>query len=158
MPLLSLYLRLFMTELAVLIKFGCLCITARGGFSLEGIEGEGDVPRAFTRRLAKEQTWRVWAQEWRDLEHGSGWTWERIRRICDFLLRWRTSKRLSGRGGRRGAIRCFSCCRDIAIWRGICTAGGSETGRSVTTVGEGRERTWSTICSTAHDGRHSGKS
>ena len=37
-----------------------------------GIEVEVDVPRAFKRRLAKEQTWRVWAQEWRDLEHGSG--------------------------------------------------------------------------------------
>ena len=37
-----------------------------------GIEVEVDVPRAFTRRLAKERTWGVWAQEWRDLEHGSG--------------------------------------------------------------------------------------
>ncbi|CAM9950178.1 unnamed protein product, partial [Heterosigma akashiwo] len=35
-----------------------------------GIGVEVDVPRAFTRRLAKEQTWRVWAQDWRDLEHG----------------------------------------------------------------------------------------
>ncbi|CAN0123003.1 unnamed protein product [Heterosigma akashiwo] len=37
-----------------------------------GIGVEVDVPRAFTRRLVKEQTWRVWVQEWRDLEHGSG--------------------------------------------------------------------------------------
>ncbi|CAN0124287.1 unnamed protein product, partial [Heterosigma akashiwo] len=37
-----------------------------------GIGMEVDVPRAFIRRLAKKQTWRVWAQEWRDLEHGSG--------------------------------------------------------------------------------------
>ena len=39
-----------------------------------GVEVEVDVPRAFTSRLtlAKEQTWRVRAQEWRDLEHGPG--------------------------------------------------------------------------------------
>ena len=28
-----------------------------------GIEVEVDVPRAFTSRRAKEQTWRVWEQE-----------------------------------------------------------------------------------------------
>lgn len=38
-----------------------------------GVGVEVDVPRAFTRRLAKGQTWRVWAQEWKDLlEHGPG--------------------------------------------------------------------------------------
>ena len=78
--------------------------------------------------------------------------------VEDVLLRWRTPKRLSGRGGGgAGAIGCFSCCQDIATWRGICTAGGSETGRSVTTVGEGRKRTWSIICFTANDWGRRGK-
>jgi len=29
------------------------------------------VARAFTRKVAEEQTLRVWAQEWRDSEHGA---------------------------------------------------------------------------------------
>ncbi|CAM9891255.1 unnamed protein product [Heterosigma akashiwo] len=113
-----------------------------------GIEVEVDVPRAFTRRLAKEQTWRVWAQQWRDLEHGSGMGMGEDKA---------TSNRLSGRGERRGAIGCFNCCRDIATWRGICTARGSETGRSATTVRGGRKRTWSIICFTAQGGGRSSK-
>ncbi|CAN0116019.1 unnamed protein product, partial [Heterosigma akashiwo] len=36
-----------------------------------GVGVEVDVPRAFTRRLAKEQTLMVWAQELGDLGHGS---------------------------------------------------------------------------------------
>ena len=70
-----------------------------------GIGVEVDVPRAFTRRLAKEQTWRVWAQEWRDLEHGSGMDMGEDKAYLRFAPTLEDVKEAVWKGGKAGGHR-----------------------------------------------------
>ena len=65
------------------------------------------MPRAFTRRLAKERTWRVWAQEWRDLEHGSGMDMGEDKAYLRFAPTLEDIKEAVV----WKAIGCFSCCQ-----------------------------------------------
>ncbi|CAM9697218.1 unnamed protein product, partial [Heterosigma akashiwo] len=70
-----------------------------------GIEVEVDVPRAFTRRLAKERTWRVWAQERRDLEHGSGMDMGEDKTYLRFAPMLEDIKEAVWKGGKAGGHR-----------------------------------------------------
>ncbi|CAN0067270.1 unnamed protein product, partial [Heterosigma akashiwo] len=70
-----------------------------------GIEVEVDVPRASTKRLAKERTWEVWAQEWRDLEHGSGMDMGEDKAYLRFAPTLEDIKEAVWKGGKAGGHR-----------------------------------------------------
>ncbi len=101
----------------------------------EGVEVQVEMPRARTRRLAKDNTWRLWAQEWQRLRHEGGMDMGEDKA---YYLRFAPA---------------MEDIRD-AVWKG-----GKARGRgSRHSVNAGRGwRTLSTTCFTARDGRRSGR-
>ena len=77
------------------------------------------VPIAFTRRRAKEQTWRVWAQEWGDLEHGSGMDMGEDKAYLRFVPMLEYIKEAVWKGGKVGGHR-----RVLQLLLGHCNLAG----------------------------------
>jgi len=102
-----------------------------------GIEVEVDVPRAFTRRLAKERTWGVWAQEWRDLEHGSGMDMGEDKAYLRFAPTLEDVKEAVWKGGKAGGHRVLQLLSGHCNLAGYLHSRGKRDGAQCDNCGRG---------------------